>query len=876
MKSHTSIISIRPLAAAGVLMLVFIGLAIRTTTALAVPAGISLSVVTPTDGNSLLLSRTAAGNPLDPPTFQLKADAYISNSSGTDESITFVTFSYPGSGIPDRTYTPQAFDSDGVASLFSIPASDTGRVPIYDGLGRDLPLPLPSTVHIEITFGFDPDPLELDYDLALRDNDLPLGAYFFPAKASDLPDGQYWSFGTRHVVDSGGGGGTLNPSTRSQRYALDLGVSRWNGSGWTGLVEGAPGSLEDQENSDYLVFGTPLYAAADGTIVSCYRGEADHDPAPFDEITFENGGGNSLVIQHGGEQVLYAHMQLGSIPMDLCPSDGQNDNLSIPVETGEFLGLVGNTGRSTGPHLHIHAINAPSTGNDTQEGVPLQFVNLRALGDDDSVNNLGDSPDLRPLHGKTLHRRSLFLPNPCGLDDLPPTGAIEVARHGISGECYQDVFNQIASRGYRPTFVDGYDVGGDLYFNAIFRPTDRAWSARHGMTGTEYQDYFDDKTADGYRLHQVDSYIDGGAVRYAAIFEQRSGPAYSAFHGLDDTAYGDKIDQLANAGYVPVNVSTVEVGGQFYWTGLFEQVPVNGWTVETVPDTDYQDTFDANVDAGRLPIYVHGLNAGGIPYLTGIWINLIGGDWAAVHGRTAAEYQTDWDTNTGEGRFTRAVSGYDNGAGSARFAAVWRERLNTTITSTPPDITNQTSASFMFAANTPFAATYECSLDGAAFTACSSPELLTALSEGYHLFEVRAVDREGISDLTPATDAWLVDVTPPEVSFVAPAVNTKTVHGLLKDDPVETTTIIGWGDVSAHAVDNLSGVNSVVFEVNGVPVPSTDVAHDAVENTWTFTFVPDVKGNNVYVIEVTATDNATNTASEAFEITAVKTNKPMK
>ena len=198
--------------------------------AIAVPSRISFSRITPIDGTTLLVARTAADNPLDPPTFQLKADIYINNAGGSDQEVASVEFSYPGSGISDRTYTPMSF-TDGVGSNFVMPAGDEGRVPVYDGLGRDLPTPLPSTVRIEVLFDGDPDPLVLQFSLAFRDNPIPLGAYFFPARASDLDAGQFWIFRTRHTVDAGGGGGTLNPSTRSQRYGLDMGVARWNGSG---------------------------------------------------------------------------------------------------------------------------------------------------------------------------------------------------------------------------------------------------------------------------------------------------------------------------------------------------------------------------------------------------------------------------------------------------------------------------------------------------------------------------------------------------------------------------------------------------------------------------------------------------------------------
>ncbi|PTL79951.1 Ig-like domain-containing protein [Vitiosangium sp. GDMCC 1.1324] len=80
---------------------------------------------------------------------------------------------------------------------------------------------------------------------------------------------------------------------------------------------------------------------------------------------------------------------------------------------------------------------------------------------------------------------------------------------------------------------------------------------------------------------------------------------------------------------------------------------------------------------------------------------------------------------------------------------------DTTITSGPSDTTSERSATFAFSSNEP-GVTYECSLDGAAFTACVSPVTFTDLSEGEHTFQVRARDAAGNVDATPATRTWTV------------------------------------------------------------------------------------------------------------------------
>lgn len=76
--------------------------------------------------------------------------------------------------------------------------------------------------------------------------------------------------------------------------------------------------------------GTKIYATGDGKITLA---------------KFERGYGKCVVIDHGyNYQSLYAHMSM------ILVRNGQE------VKRGEVIGLVGNTGTSTGPHLHYEVI----------------------------------------------------------------------------------------------------------------------------------------------------------------------------------------------------------------------------------------------------------------------------------------------------------------------------------------------------------------------------------------------------------------------------------------------------------------------------------------------------------------------------------------
>lgn len=81
--------------------------------------------------------------------------------------------------------------------------------------------------------------------------------------------------------------------------------------------------------------GTPIHAAADGTIIIARSGG------------WNGGYGNYVVIAHGnGSQTLYSHMR------SITVSPGQS------VLSGQTIGYVGSTGLSTGPHLHFEVRGA--------------------------------------------------------------------------------------------------------------------------------------------------------------------------------------------------------------------------------------------------------------------------------------------------------------------------------------------------------------------------------------------------------------------------------------------------------------------------------------------------------------------------------------
>ena len=90
------------------------------------------------------------------------------------------------------------------------------------------------------------------------------------------------------------------------------------------------------------------------------------------------------------------------------------------------------------------------------------------------------------------------------------------------------------------------------------------------------------------------------------------------------------------------------------------------------------------------------------------------------------------------------------GAGGADI-----KRPKTTIVGGPALSSKSTSVTFSFIADEP--ATFSCSLNGAAFSTCSSPRALDGLAVGTHNFRVRATDLAGNDDATPASYGFTVE-----------------------------------------------------------------------------------------------------------------------
>ena len=166
--------------------------------------------------------------------------------------------------------------------------------------------------------------------------------YYVPVNRFLVPGRGEW------YVSHGGRTRATNKhhGSKSQRYAFDL-VVRRDGR--------ARPRNSSKRNESYYCHGEPLLAPASGVVI------LKKDGIPENKVgELGPGGGNGVRIDHGfGEISSLWHAIPGSIRVE------EGDH----VEAGQQVGRVGNSGRSSGPHIHMDVYY-----ERREFGLPVEFV----------------------------------------------------------------------------------------------------------------------------------------------------------------------------------------------------------------------------------------------------------------------------------------------------------------------------------------------------------------------------------------------------------------------------------------------------------------------------------------------------------------------
>ncbi len=144
---------------------------------------------------------------------------------------------------------------------------------------------------------------------------------------------------------------------KDQRFAYDFVQTK----------AGTSHSGDGRSNDQYHCWEKPIRAPGSGTVVAAVDGIDDNEPGTMNP---SQPVGNHVILDHGnGEYSFLAHLKKGTVKVET----------GNRVASGDLLGLCGNSGNSSEPHLHYHLQTTAEFGRG--EGLPAQFGSYLADGE---------------------------------------------------------------------------------------------------------------------------------------------------------------------------------------------------------------------------------------------------------------------------------------------------------------------------------------------------------------------------------------------------------------------------------------------------------------------------------------------------------------
>lgn len=216
----------------------------------------------------------------------------------------------------------------------------------------------------------------LDIKVVLDEQDKIIGLLFMPHKELiPVPERHQTALGLpfkgEWFVFWGGDTKELNQhhGVPNQSFGFDFVVTDSTGETHKSDAKG---------NEDFFAFGQPVVAPADGTVTDVITGVRDNVPGSMNPYSAL---GNAVIIEHREHEVsVLGHFKQGSI----CVKPGDN------VKRGQVLGLCGNSGNSSEPHIHFHLQNTPIIQDGT--GIRCMFDRVTVLRDGKSESRTNYSP----------------------------------------------------------------------------------------------------------------------------------------------------------------------------------------------------------------------------------------------------------------------------------------------------------------------------------------------------------------------------------------------------------------------------------------------------------------------------------------------------
>jgi hypothetical protein len=158
---------------------------------------------------------------------------------------------------------------------------------------------------------------------------------------------------------------------------------------WVQMRNGRVFDGDGARSEQWYGFGADVLAVADGSVAAVFDGMPNQHPnAPVTGLRGPRDySGNHVSLQISpGVWAIYAHLQPGSITV----------KTGDQVKKGQAIGKLGNSGNSSGPHLHFQLSDGPEI--TTSNSLPFSLDSYRLAGTVDPVhlNAASDTREVPP------------------------------------------------------------------------------------------------------------------------------------------------------------------------------------------------------------------------------------------------------------------------------------------------------------------------------------------------------------------------------------------------------------------------------------------------------------------------------------------------
>lgn len=483
----------------------------------------------------------------------------------------------------------------------------------------------------------------------------------WPVPGNDADD---WVI--NNYVDLDNGGGILDYQGGSKSY-----------DGHRGIDIDSPTFREMDNNF-------PVLASAQGVVLAL-------DESNFDRNTSCAGNWNFVTVGHpNGYKTIYGHLKQNSVVV----------NVGDIVQPGDQLGVLGSSGCSTAPHLHLETHD--ENGNviePFQQGLwinppvyntPIGFMDATLYNQSiTNVNMIKDpAPNVTLVEPGTTFGIGLSMAGGAAGDNVNMQ-----IRNNSGGLVAQNTINwpgvlrhsywwwnyNFSTSALGPHTLQ-IRVNGALVRTYAFNVEEFVggfYQVRHGVPAANYQALFNQLVANGFRPVWVDGYRSGGQSFINAIFDKSQVPSWAAAHGQSAANFQAFFNAQTQAGRRLVHVDSYRQGNDIVYASIFvEQLIGPQWIAYNgLTAAQHQAQFNNLVGQGfRASIISVVEDAGGVARYTALYDTANVGGWVALANMTSAQYNAEFANQANAGRALAYLNGYTiNGA--TRFTAIWNSNV---------------------------------------------------------------------------------------------------------------------------------------------------------------------------------------------------------